>query len=34
VLDSFATVNEAVAALEKEPFTVIAPILPMTTRIA
>ena len=28
VLDSFATVNEAVAALEKEPFTVIAPILP------
>jgi len=28
VLDSFATVQEAVAALEKEPFTVIAPILP------
>lgn len=28
VLDSFATVNEAVAALEKEPFTVVAPILP------
>lgn len=28
VLDSFATVNEAVAALEKEPFTIIAPILP------
>ena len=28
VLDSFATVKEAVAALEKEPFTVVAPILP------
>ena len=28
VLDSFATVNEAVAALEKEPFTLSAPILP------
>ena len=28
VLDSFATVNEAVTALEKEPFTIIAPILP------
>ena len=28
VLDSFATVDEAVAALEKEPFTIIAPVLP------
>jgi choloylglycine hydrolase len=28
VLDHYATVNEAVAALEKEPFTIIAPILP------
>jgi choloylglycine hydrolase len=28
VLDSFATVNEAVTALEKEPFTIIAPVLP------
>lgn len=28
VLDSFATVQEAVAALEKEPFTIIAPTLP------
>jgi choloylglycine hydrolase len=28
VLDSFATVGEAVAALEKEPFTIVAPILP------
>jgi choloylglycine hydrolase len=28
VLDSFATVAEAVAALEKEPFTIVAPILP------
>ena len=28
VLDSYATVAEAVAALEKEPFTVVAPILP------
>ena len=28
VLDNFATVNEAVAALEKEPFTIIAPVLP------
>jgi choloylglycine hydrolase len=28
VLDSFATVDEAVAALEKEPFTIVAPVLP------
>jgi penicillin V acylase-like amidase (Ntn superfamily) len=28
VLDSFATVAEAVEALEKEPFTIVAPILP------
>lgn len=28
VLDTFATVAEAVAALEKEPFTIVAPILP------
>ncbi|MBM4012876.1 MAG: linear amide C-N hydrolase [Planctomycetes bacterium] len=28
VLDSFATVQEAVASLEKEPFTIIAPTLP------
>lgn len=28
VLDSYATVVEAVAGLEKEPFTVVAPILP------
>ncbi len=28
VLDSYATVAEAVAALEKEPFTIVAPILP------
>jgi len=28
VLDSYATVAEAVAALKKEPFTIIAPILP------
>ena len=28
VLDQYATVSEAVAALEKEPFTIIAPILP------
>lgn len=28
VLDNFATVNEAVAALEKEPFTIVAPVLP------
>lgn len=28
VLDSYATVAEAVTALEKEPFTVIAPVLP------
>jgi choloylglycine hydrolase len=28
VLDQFATVSEAVSALEKEPFTIIAPILP------
>lgn len=28
VLDSYATVAEAVAGLEKEPFTVVAPILP------
>jgi len=28
VLDSFATVDEAVAALSKEPFTIIAPVLP------
>ncbi len=28
ILDSYATVAEAVAALEKEPFTVVAPVLP------
>ena len=28
VLDSYATVAEAVAGLEKEPFTIIAPVLP------
>ena len=28
VLDTFATVQEAVTALEKEPFTIVAPILP------
>ena len=28
VLDSYATVAEAVAALEKEPFTIVSPILP------
>jgi len=28
VLDSFATVAETVAALEKEPFTIVAPVLP------
>jgi penicillin V acylase-like amidase (Ntn superfamily) len=28
VLDTFATVDEAVKALEKEPFTIIAPVLP------
>ena len=28
VLDSYATVKEAVESLEKEPFTIIAPILP------
>jgi len=28
VLDNFATVTEAVAALEKEPFTIVAPVLP------
>ncbi|MEX0670079.1 MAG: linear amide C-N hydrolase [Pirellulales bacterium] len=28
VLDSYATVAEAVAALEKEPFTIVAPIIP------
>ena len=28
VLDQYATVAEAVAALEKEPFTIVAPILP------
>jgi penicillin V acylase-like amidase (Ntn superfamily) len=28
VLDTFATVDEAVQALEKEPFTIIAPVLP------
>lgn len=28
VLDSHATVAEAVAALEKEPFTIVAPVLP------
>lgn len=28
VLDTFATVEEAVAALGKEPFTIIAPVLP------
>jgi choloylglycine hydrolase len=28
VLDHYATVAEAVAALEKEPFTIVAPILP------
>lgn len=28
VLDSYATVAEAVTALEKEPFTIIAPVLP------
>lgn len=28
VLDSYATVAEAVAALEKEPFTIVAPVLP------
>jgi choloylglycine hydrolase len=27
-LDSYATVAEAVAALEKEPFTILAPVLP------
>lgn len=28
VLDSFATVKETVAALERDPFTILAPILP------
>lgn len=28
VLDNYATVAEAVAALEKEPFTIVAPVLP------
>lgn len=28
VLDTYATVAEAVAALEKEPFTIVAPVLP------
>jgi penicillin V acylase-like amidase (Ntn superfamily) len=28
ILDSYATVAEAVVALEKEPFTVVAPVLP------
>jgi choloylglycine hydrolase len=28
VLDNFATAAEAVAALEKEPFTIVAPVLP------
>jgi choloylglycine hydrolase len=28
VLDSYATVAEAVVALEKQPFTIVAPILP------
>jgi len=28
VLDSYATVAEAVASLEKEPFTIVAPVLP------
>ena len=28
VLDTYATVDEAVAGLEKEPFTIVAPVLP------
>jgi choloylglycine hydrolase len=32
VLDNFSTVSEAVEALEKQPFTVIAPLLPNNVR--